>query len=38
MLRAGVWKATGSPATGTIVAAWAGRVLAVAVLVVPLIG
>jgi Zn-dependent protease len=35
MLRAGVWKATGKPGTATIVAAWAGRVLAVAVLVVP---
>ncbi len=35
MLRAGVWKATGRPGTATIVAAWAGRVLAVAVLVVP---
>jgi CBS domain-containing protein len=36
MLRAGVWKATGKPVTATIVAAWAGRVLAVAVLVVPI--
>jgi Zn-dependent protease len=36
MLRAGVWKATGKPGLATIVAAWAGRVLAVAVLVVPL--
>jgi Zn-dependent protease len=36
MLRAGVWKATGRPVTATIVAAWAGRVLAVAVLVVPI--
>ncbi len=35
MLRAGVWKASGRPVTATIVAAWAGRVLAVAVLVVP---
>jgi Zn-dependent protease len=35
MLRAGVWKLTGKPVTATIVAAWAGRVLAVAVLVVP---
>jgi Zn-dependent protease len=35
MLRAGVWKVTGKPATGTIAAAWAGRVLAVALLVVP---
>ena len=37
MLRAGVWKLTGKPSTATIVAAWAGRVLAVAVLVVPLV-
>ena len=37
MLRAGVWKATSRPATATIVAAWAGRVLAVAVLVVPIV-
>jgi hypothetical protein len=36
MLRAGVWKVTGKPATGTIAAAWAGRVLAVALLVVPI--
>jgi Zn-dependent protease len=35
MLRAGVWKLSGKPVTATIVAAWAGRVLAVAVLVVP---
>lgn len=37
MLRAGVWKATGRPGTATVVAAWAGRVLAVAVLVVPVL-
>jgi Zn-dependent protease len=37
MLRAGVWKLTGKPSTATVVAAWAGRVLAVAVLVVPLV-
>jgi len=36
MLRAGVWKVTGRAAQATVVAAWAGRVLAVAVLVVPL--
>jgi Zn-dependent protease len=36
MLRAGVWKLTGNAATGTIAAAWAGRVLAVALLAVPL--
>jgi len=35
MLRAGVWKITGKPGTGTIAAAWAGRVLAVALLAVP---
>ena len=35
MLRAGVWKLTGRPGTATVAAAWAGRVLAVAVLVVP---
>jgi Zn-dependent protease len=35
MLRAGVWKLSGRPVTATIVSAWAGRVLAVAVLVVP---
>jgi Zn-dependent protease len=36
MLRAGVWKVSGKPVTATIVAAWAGRVLAVAVLAVPI--
>ena len=36
MLRAGVWKLTGRPASGTVAAAWAGRALAVAVLLVPL--
>ena len=36
MLRAGVWKLTGRSGQATVVAAWAGRVLAVAVLVVPL--
>jgi Zn-dependent protease len=35
MLRAGVWKLTGRAGQATVVAAWAGRVLAVAVLVVP---
>ena len=35
MLRAGVWKLTRKPTTATVVAAWAGRVLAVAVLVLP---
>jgi len=32
MLRAGVWKLTGRPTSATVVAAWAGRGLAVAVL------
>ncbi len=36
MLRAVVWKLTGRPGTATIVAAWAGRVIAVALLVVPI--
>jgi Zn-dependent protease len=36
MLRAGVWKVTGRPGTATVAAAWAGRVLAVAVLLIPL--
>ncbi|HEY7361830.1 MAG TPA: site-2 protease family protein, partial [Streptosporangiaceae bacterium] len=35
MLRAGVWKLTGRAGQATVVAAWAGRVLALAVLVVP---
>lgn len=33
MLRAVVWKISGKPMTGTVVAAWAGRALAVAVLI-----
>jgi Zn-dependent protease len=33
MLRAGVWKLTGRPGSGTVAAAWAGRGLALAVLV-----
>jgi Zn-dependent protease/CBS domain-containing protein len=33
MLRALVWKATGRPMAGTVAAAWAGRVLALVVLV-----
>lgn len=36
MLRAVIWKVTGRPASATIAAAWSGRVLAVALLVVPL--
>jgi Zn-dependent protease len=35
MFRAGIWKFTGKAASATIAAAWAGRVLAVALLVVP---
>jgi Zn-dependent protease/CBS domain-containing protein len=35
MLRAVVWKITGKPNTATIAAAWGGRVLAIAVLVIP---
>ncbi|WP_063774256.1 site-2 protease family protein [Streptacidiphilus rugosus] len=34
MLRAVVWKLTGRPMTGTVAAAWAGRALAIAVLIV----
>jgi Zn-dependent protease len=37
MLRAGVWKLTGRPGQATVVAAWAGRVLAVAVLMIPFV-
>jgi Zn-dependent protease len=37
MLRAGVWKLTGRPGSATVAAAWAGRALAVAVLLIPLI-
>jgi Zn-dependent protease/CBS domain-containing protein len=33
MLRAVIWKLTGSPMTGTVAAAWTGRVLAVVVLI-----
>ncbi|HEU5417033.1 MAG TPA: site-2 protease family protein [Streptosporangiaceae bacterium] len=35
IFRAGIWKITGKGATATIAAAWAGRVLAVALIVVP---
>ena len=35
MLRAAIWKVTGRPSTSTIAAAWAGRVIALALLVVP---
>ncbi|MEU4605976.1 site-2 protease family protein [Kribbella sp. NPDC023972] len=37
VLRAVVWKITGNMHTGTIVAAWAGRLLAIAVLAAPLL-
>ena len=37
VLRALVWKVTGNPHTGTIVAAWAGRVIAIGVLAAPVI-
>ncbi|AUH43915.1 site-2 protease family protein [Streptomyces sp. CMB-StM0423] len=33
MLRAAVWKVSGKPMTGTVVAAWVGRALAVATLI-----
>jgi Zn-dependent proteases len=36
MLRAGVWKVAGNPGHGTVAAAWVGRVLAVALVGVPL--
>ena len=36
MLRAGIWKVTRRPSTATLGAAWAGRVLAAAMLLVPL--
>jgi Zn-dependent protease len=36
MLRAGIWKVTHRPSTATLGAAWTGRVLAAAMLVVPL--
>jgi Zn-dependent protease len=38
VLRAAVWKATGNMHRGTIVAAWGGRIAAIAVLAVPLLG
>lgn len=37
VLRAVVWKLTGNMHTGTVVAAWAGRLLAIAVLAAPVI-
>jgi Zn-dependent protease/CBS domain-containing protein len=35
MLRAVIWKITGKPATGTIAAAWVGRIIAIGLLVLP---
>ncbi|HEX4814311.1 MAG TPA: site-2 protease family protein, partial [Nonomuraea sp.] len=35
MLRAGVWKLVGNPGSGTVVAAWGGRVLAVLLVAFP---
>jgi Zn-dependent protease len=37
IFRAGIWKVTGKAVTATIAAAWAGRVLAVALILVPLV-
>ncbi|TDD28022.1 CBS domain-containing protein [Kribbella turkmenica] len=37
VLRAAVWKVTGNMHTGTIVAAWAGRLLAITVLAAPVL-
>ncbi|MGH3275205.1 MAG: site-2 protease family protein [Streptosporangiaceae bacterium] len=37
IFRAGIWKITGKPVRATIIAAWAGRVLAVALIAVPLV-
>ncbi|MFI7702542.1 site-2 protease family protein [Nonomuraea sp. NPDC049480] len=36
MLRAGVWKLAGNPGTGTVIAAWGGRVLAVLLVAGPI--
>jgi Zn-dependent protease/CBS domain-containing protein len=36
MLRAAIWKFTGKPGTSTIAAAWAGRVIAIGLVVLPL--
>jgi len=36
IFRAGIWRVTGRPLSATIAAAWAGRVLAVALVAVPL--
>ena len=37
VLRAGLWKLTGKPGSATIMAAWAGRILAVLLVAVPLL-
>ena len=37
MLRAVIWKFTGRPSTSTIAAAWAGRVIAVGLFVIPFV-
>ena len=37
ILRAGVWKVTGRPGSATVAAAWAGRVLAVAMVVLAVV-
>jgi Zn-dependent protease/CBS domain-containing protein len=37
MLRAVIWKLTGRPSNATVAAAWAGRVLAVSLLVLPFV-
>ena len=37
MLRAVIWKLTGRPSTSTIAAAWAGRVIAVGLFVIPFV-
>jgi len=37
MLRAAIWKVTARPATSTLAAAWAGRVIALGLLVLPFV-
>lgn len=36
VLRAGLWKVTGNPGSATVMAAWAGRILAILIVAVPL--
>jgi Zn-dependent protease len=36
VLRAGLWKLTGNPGSSTVMAAWAGRILAIVIVAVPL--